>query len=110
MAYKMKGFSYPGKKPSPTKFMNFGDIFTNREDRPERGSLMDRIRSWKEKKRNKIQSTPEEKNIDPNANTAQANIEKQEELSKNPYAEDLGSKPEEEMQEEEIKDDSSELS
>ncbi len=111
MAFKMKGFSYPGKAPSPVK----RTFLSSRggDEAPEKGSLLGLFQGrgnwWNLKKRNKIQETPEEQQVDQITDTAQKNIEKQKDMSKNPYAEDLSSKTEEEEKEEMI-DDSKELS
>jgi len=99
MAYKMKGFSYPGKAPakSPIRAIDWAGLFGNKDNNPLPGSLMSRITSWAEKRKNKIEESPEEKAVNrdfykfgQDANQPNA-VEKNNETPENPFVEDKSS-------------------
>ena len=87
MAYKMKGFSYPGKAPiksSPTKFIgglsNILNMFKPGSEKSERGSLQERITNWQERKQNKMLKRPEDSRVN------KETVEVEEEIKKDAYS------------------------
>ena len=89
MAYKMKGFSYPGEAPtksSPAKWGGISgmgsimDMFKRKSDRSESGSLMERLTSWRENRRNEMR----EKSEDARRNREAVQVE--EEVKKDAYS------------------------
>ena len=85
MAFKMKGFNYPGKAPvksSPAKSWlgALSNVFKDKDDKSQSGSLLQRMLNFQEKKENTMKQKEEDISRDPQV----AQVEQ--EVKKNAYS------------------------